>query len=262
MLILAGAAVAQVPRPQVVSAGRGWYQGRTLLLRRTPVDATTPLTSANGGGDLILDCGNRGWIVYHCHKDSCSVMPCAEAKTESVDVSRAYWAHITEMLNPLVQREQAEPAVSGVRGSGGPSDAVVLQTPQGIHWGPALTRVLEGSYCLRLNRLPTGPARDFMLNWDRAVEKEGIAQVPNLRPGLYSLAQGKAAGNAACSPDPNLTPAWVLVTPQSAFGQVNKQWEDNSSQVDDIEQTGASTSAVSTLRHAILAWLAQSVESK
>jgi hypothetical protein len=261
MFLLAITASAQTS-PRVVSSGRGWYQGKTLLVRNASADPRTSLSSAKGTGDLILDCGNRGWFIYQCRQDSCNIPPCAESNQGGVEVSRAYLAHITEMFSPLVQREQAELAVSGVRGSGGPSDAVVMQTPQGVHWGPTLTRVLEGSYCFRLTHVPTGPARSFNLNWDRAVEKEGIAVVPDLQPGLYAIAEGKAASGGACTPDSSLAPAWVLVVPQASFPQIDKQWQEDSAQVDDIEQAGASTSAVTTLRHAILAWLAQSVESK
>jgi hypothetical protein len=43
---------------------------------------------------------------------------------------------------------------------------------------------------------------------------------------------------------------------------VNKQWDDNLNQIDDLEQSGASTSALSALRHTILASLADSIEGK
>jgi hypothetical protein len=262
LLLLTGAGFAQTNQPRVVSSGRGWYQGKTLLLRDGRLEPSTRLTSTSGTSDLILDCGNRGWFIYQCGAASCSIPPCAEAAAGGVRVSRAYFAHISEMLNPLVRREQADLAVSGVRGPGGPADAVVMLTPQGVHWAPALIRVLEGSYCFRLTHLPPGPASNFTLNWDRTVEKEGIAALANLQPGLYALAKGMPGANGACSADPNGTTAWVLVVPQASFAGVNQQWEQASSQVDDLEQAGASTSAVGALRHAILAWLADSVEGK
>ena len=262
LFLLVGAAFGQPPTPRVVSSGRGWYQGKKLLLRDATVEPNTPLTSANGTGDLILDCGTRGWIVYKCHGKKCNIRPCAEISENDVDVGRATWAHITEMFNPLMRREQAELAVAGVRGSGGPSDAVVIDTPQGVHWASALTRVLEGHYCFRLSHLPAGAGavRTFTLDWDRTVEKEGISAVPNLLPGLYTLEKGVPSANGGCTVDSEA--AWVLVVPQAAFDRVNKQWEEDSAHVDDLDQSGVSTSAVATLRHAILAWLADSVESK
>lgn len=264
LFLLASSVFAQQPPPRVVSSGRGWYQGKILLLRDATVEPNVPLVSTKDTGDLILDCGNRGWWLYHCNAESCMIRPCAESSDKSVNISRPLMAHITEMLGPLVRRERAELAVAGVRGSSGVSDAVVLQTAQGIHWGPALSRVLEGHYCFRLSRLPPGsePVRTFTLDWDRSVEKEGIAVVPNLVPGLFALAQGVPGANASCAVDANAVSAWVLIVPQAAFEQVDEQWQEDSSQVDDLEQSGASTSAVTTLRHAILAWLADSAGSK
>lgn len=168
------------------------------------------------------------------------------------------------MLGRLVEREPAELAVAAVRESGGPADAVVMQTPEGIHWAPALTRVLEGHYCFRLSHLPAdaGAVRTFTLDWDRTIEKEGIAPVPNLAPGVYRLEQGRPEANASCAATASVSDVWVLVVPQARFDQVNKQWREDSTQVDDLEQSGASTSAIATLSHAILAWLAESVDGK
>jgi len=262
LFLLAGTAFSQQPVPVVVSSGGGWYQSGKLLLRNRTIEPNVPLTSVKNVGDLILDCGTRGWYVYKCAAEGCKPRPCAEADEFGAKISRAMFAHITEMFSPLVRREQAELAVAGVRGSGGPVDAVVYQTAKGVAWAPALARVLEGRYCFRLSHLPAASgssALTFMLNWDRTVEKEGIAPVPGLAPGLYSLEQ---AANTSCAVDSSESAAWVLVVPQTAFEQTNKQWEDDSAQVDNLEQTGASVSAVTTLRHAILAWLAEPAQGK
>ena len=265
--IVGGLAFPQEMAPHVVSAGREWRQGTKTLTRNAALEPRTLLTGAMSTGDLILDCGNRGAFLYHCLANGCSAPPCAETDsvTSRVSVHRLAFPGLTDMFTRLTRREPAELAVAGVRGSAGPSDAVVMQTPQGVHWAPALARVLEGRYCFRLSHLPispSNPTRIFTLDWDRAVEKEGIATVPNLAPGLYAIEKGSPETNASCRPDPNSAPAWVLVAPQSNFQVVNKRWDDNLSQIDDLEQSGASTSALSALRHAILASLADSIEGK
>jgi hypothetical protein len=83
-----------------------------------------------------------------------------------------------------------------------------------------------------------------------------------MAPGLYELEKGTPGTNPICCVDTNATPAWVLVVSQSGFQAVNKEWEDNLAQIEDLEQSGASTSTLTTLRHAILASLADPVEGR
>jgi hypothetical protein len=141
----------------------------------------------------------------------------------------------------------------------------VIQTPQGVHWAPALIRVLEGQYCFRLTHLPVSAVSGthaFAMDWDRSVEKEGIATVPNLLPGLYRFEEGTPAPNGACRLNADSAPAWVLVTPQARFAAIDKQWQEDSAKIDDLEQVGLSTSALSTLRHGVLATLADTLEGQ
>jgi hypothetical protein len=265
----AGSLFSQDVQPRVVSSGKGWFRAddSRLLLRDDRLAVRDRLTGGKDGGELILDCGQRGWFTYRCESGTCTnVHVCAETNDGGAKVERApLLAHLTEMRVSLVRREPAELAVAGVRGEGGPSDAVVMLTPQGVHWAPVLGRVLEGRYCFRLAHLPAasaGPFRTFTLDWDKTVEKEGIAPVANLIPGLYGLEKGVPGTNANCRLDANVLPVWVLVVPSAAFDAVNKQWDDDSNQVDELEQSGAATSVLMTLRHAVLAWLADSVEKK
>jgi hypothetical protein len=264
LLLLAGAIQAQ--QAQVVWAGRGWYQvsnGKSLLLARngTLNDGDT-LNGGKESGDLILKCPRDVVLVYSCTSEKCNAQACKPEKFSGLRVTQI--SFLLKLPSLLEREPEATAAVLAVRGTNGPGDAVVLQTPQGVHWGPALTRVLEGRYCFRLAHLPNGSGgpREFTLDWDRSVEKEGIAAVPNLAPGLYRFEKGAPAANGACGVDAGSAPAWVLVTPQARFAAIDKQWEEDSAKIDDLEQDGVSTAALTALRHAALATLADSVEGR
>jgi hypothetical protein len=249
---------------RVVSSGRWHQKGKsTTLVRDQQLADSEPLIGSKESGDLILQCPRQGLLMFSCSAD-CEARACLREQTKDLKVQQPLIAHVQQLFALLLKREPAELAVAGVRAAGGPNDAVVMQTAQGVHWGPALNRVLEGRYCFRLTHLPAsgGAAREFTLDWDRSVEKEGIAAVPNLARGLYRFEEGRPAANGACRIDAGSAAAWVLVTPQARFAAIDKQWEDDSAKIDDLEQSGTSTSALMALRHGVLAGLADSVEGK
>jgi len=260
---------AQIPGPRVVSSGRGWYLERSsrLLLRGNTIDYRERMKSGQDSGDLILDCNRRGWLMYHCASHSCNnVHACAERNEGGARVTRLpLLENLMNMFGPLRMREPVEPAVAAVRDPSGPTDAVVLQTPEGVHWAPALSHVLDGRYCFRLAHLPILEAspRIFTFDWDRSIDKEGIADIPNLGAGLYEFqvgrpGVGRAGVDGACRIEPDSAPAWLLITPQSRFDRIKKEWDVDASKINDLERSGVS--AINTLRHAALAWLAESIE--
>jgi hypothetical protein len=159
-------------------------------------------------------------------------------------------------------REPKEGVTLGVRAGGNPADAVLLKNAQGVRWGPALNRVIEGRYCLRLNPLPA-PARAapqvFPLEWDRDTDPEGVGQASALVPGLYTLDKGKPGAGGACSVDPDETAAWVLIAIEPQFAKLNVQWKEKATDLAQLERAGTPPPVMASLRHAILAALADGV---
>jgi hypothetical protein len=124
-----------------------------------------------------------------------------------------------------------------------------------------LTRVLEGRSCFRLNSLPAGPSSqplNFALEWDRTVDQQGLAQIPNVAPGLYSLKKGDPTADGSCQVDPDNATAWVLVAPSADFARLDTEWKQQVASINELERSGASLSALTTIRHAALAHLARS----
>ena len=260
---------------RVISAGNGWFrngqppksQSSTtkkappqprLLTRGAPLNKGDEITGNIAAGELVLDCGEKGWVEYSCKPNGpCDFKVCDESK----DVNRRPLKALGMTLAYL-RREPKEGVTLGVRSGGNPADAVLLQNVQGIHWGPALSRVIEGSYCLRLNPLPppASPAPQvFLLNWDRETDPEGIGQVRSLLPGLYTLDKGKPGAASACDVDADETPAWVLIAVESQFAQINGQWKEKAADLAKLAGSGVDPSVMATLRHAMLAALADGV---
>jgi hypothetical protein len=79
---------------------------------------------------------------------------------------------------------------------------------------------------------------------------------------LRSRLRSSPWASVSCGVDAGSAPAWVLVAPQAQFAAIDKQWEEDSAKIDDLEQDGVSTAALTALRHAALATLADSVEGR
>jgi hypothetical protein len=271
--LFAGLLCAQAPeRVQVISAGRGWFlKGRppsqpsttkttppSLLARGTRFNQGDHVTGNPAAGELIVDCPKQGWKFYFCN-DQCDRLVCDAAEPEGPLQKLKYALNYTEAF---LRREPKEGVTLGVRSGGNPADAVLLQNAQGVHWGPALNRVIEGSYCLRLNPLPA-PARPapqvFPLAWDRDTDPEGVGQPRSLLPGLYTLDKGAPGAGGACNVDPDETAAWVLIAVETQFAQLNAQWKERATDLAQLERAGVPPSVMANLRHAILAALADGV---
>jgi len=260
--LFAGLLCAQVGESiTVVSAGRGWLLKGRLLARGASLDQKDKVTGNANADSLIVQCGSKV-VVYSCRTDLPCDVPVCELKVLNVDSQTLNWYNPTRLAVAFVRREPKEAATLGVRSGGNPADAVLLQSAQGVHWGSALNRVIEGSYCLRLNPLPA-PERAapqvFPLNWDRDTDAEGVGQASALRPGLYTLDKGTPGTRGACNVDPDESAAWVLIVTEAQFAQLNAQWKKNATDLTQLERAGVPPSGMANLRHAILAALADGV---
>lgn len=271
--LLAQGSKASDPAARVVSAEQGWTVSGRAVARGTPISALDVLIGGTNASSLILDCKSAGWLAYDCGTRPCRVPACA-AKIEGVSVlqsdpggsnARAAGQPQRESwLDALIRRQPKDPVTAGVRAGGNSSDAIVLRDSRGIHWGPAFNRVLEGSYCFRLNTIPVsgGTPHIFTIMWDRSIEPEGIAAVPGVSQGLYSLDKGMSGANGNCSMDPDASAAWVLIVAEPEYSRVMASWKDNLPWFSHIEQSGANPSVVMTVRHAVLSALADSLRSQ
>lgn len=261
-----GLSAQRSPSIQVIDADRGWMGAGRKLARGASLAPNTPLT-AQESGDLLLNCGTSGLVSYSCRNGPCRAEACAlrgeGVVVQPVNLKAAGFPDFG--LTALFTRQPKAPILAVARAGGNPVDAVVRQAPDGVHWAPALNRILEGDYCFRVSHLPVEDnrrAQTFTIHWDRTVEPEGVAATLNLTPGLYLIEKGTPSADRACMLDPDATPAWVLVVPQAAFDRMNTEWKDNLARLAQLERSGAPISVVSTVRHALLASLADTIEAK
>lgn len=262
---------ATPPAIRVVNAERGWLVGSKPIARGDSLPANTEL-SAQDTGDLTLDCGTPGWISYSCRSGRCRVQACSLSAPgldiHRVDIRAAgFLQGPANLWTSLFTREPRTAVMAVTRSTGSPSDAVLLQTAQGIHFGPSLARVVEGQYCLRLSRLPRNPSqptRAFTLDWDRTADAEGIVRGSALPAGTYLLEKGTpiSSKNVGCVADSEAQPSWVVIAPEGRFARANQDWNSKQKAFDDLERSGASAALLDTLRHALLASISDSVEAR
>jgi hypothetical protein len=235
------------------------------------VAAGADLTGTASAANLVLDCRQFGTRAYSCKGAACKVGVCAEkadgVNVLSLDPPPSILAGVIPGWTPgvvqhvadfFLTRESRAPAILAARAGGSPNDALLLQDNKGVHWGPALKRVLEGSYCLRVSHLSATPdTKTLMIEWDRAVDPEGAVAVAGLAAGGYAL---EKATSGTCSPDPEASPSWVVVVPQARFAQLESQWEQTANWVGQLADQGASQPTLTTARHMVLAAIAEVVE--
>ncbi len=252
-------------RVTVVLPVKGWsFEGRPIAEKDTLRRSADLIESGSEASDLVLDCGKDGWLSYYCEKP-CHVAACAAGNGKRVDPVTRGGSSIVGLFASLVKREPTPLAVLGVRAGGNLTDAVVRQTGTEVHLAPALNRVLEGRYCFRFTPLPPGnpdATRTVTMDWDRSAESEGIVSIPNFRPGLYVLEKSTPGDSGNCVFDIDAVKAWALVTSDADFSGIEPQWKDYTAQLREIERSGASPGILLTVRHAILAHLADSIEEK
>jgi hypothetical protein len=254
---------AQSQPPRLVSSGKGWLIDGHLTTRGTVLPETSVVSGTVNDGELIVECP-KGWIQYMCG-DKCRFPPCFDKTDTKPAVGKITVKELgmgSRFLNALVVREPKDVVTLGVRAGGNPSDALLLEDARGVHWGPALNRVLEGHYCLRLIPLPSGPVRTFSLDWDRSSDSEGVGAAPNLTGGVYSLQKGTPGSGSACTVDPDSVPAWVTILSQDQYANAIAVWKTESARITQIERSRAGPDAAAILRHAVLASLADSTASQ
>ena len=238
----------------VINADKAWNLSAGQKLR-----AGETLSSKEANQDAIVDCKSAGWFAYTCLTPACSVKVCSKAIQggESRRVDPSGQTPARSLSDALFARSQTLFVNAAVRGGREPNDAVLFEDAQGVHWGPALKRVLEGEYCFRLTRLPPAGARPqvFSLKWDRRKDPEGVMAVPGATPGTYTLEKGAPDGSG-CRVDADAAPAWILIARAPDFSRIEAQWKQDSAWTDRLDESGASQLVVVTVRRALLASLA------
>jgi hypothetical protein len=255
MLVQAGE--AQSRRARVVNPGKWTIGGRDLA--RTALLAEGAELTTNAGEPLLLECPGV-LIEYSCRQSPCKLLACD--KTGSGIVARTIEVRrllldLSFDLSHLFTREARAPIIAAARAGGNPGDSVLLLDDRGVHWGPALTRVLEGRYCFRMAPLPANQRKPttFALNWDRAVDPEAAVALSGVGPGLYSFEKGR---DGTCDADPDAVPAWVLISPAADFQRLNALWRNQAPKFAELEAAELELSTVRTLRRAVLSTLADS----
>ena len=262
LLLIASAHVGSAQPPGnvfVLSGPANWTS------KGGPIRATLnkgDVIVANEKGEMELDCAasNRGLVVYSCAEPPCQAQACELTGTRMQIRQRGSLSQLAGWVSALFVREPVRPVIAAARAGGNPSDAVLRRDARGIHWGPALTRVLEGRVCFRATVLPSRPSArpvTVTLDWDRGSDAEGVSQVAAVVPGLYSLEKGVVGASGSCDQDPDAQAAWVLVVDNGDFDRFNAEWKQQQAAIAEVEGAGASTAALVTIRHAALAHLAR-----
>lgn len=265
VLILSESSGQEADRSEITvyNPGKGWSVGAKLITQGQHLPANAYLDgyadSARRDSELVLQCGKDRILFYQCKEPPCQVRAC---NTQGSGVS-AVELPFTTVPKPdsYFVRQPRALVVLAVRAGGNVMDAVLLQKGAEVHWAPALKRVLEGRYCMLLTPLPangSASARSFTLDWDRSVDSEGIVSLPSLQPGTYAVQKGTPQADGACAFDSDAYPAWVLIAPEGDFERVNTRWKESAAQFRQLEMSGIGQTALVTLRHAVLADLADS----
>jgi hypothetical protein len=253
----------------VVTAGKSWSANGKSLARGQTITPSVELSQeGTEPSDLILDCGKAGWLSYTCGKLPCTVRAC-QAKTENVSVLRVDLAAgsgepsetSADWFASLFKLEPQSLEVLGVRAGGNVTEAVLRETGSDVHLGPALGRVLEGTYCFRFTPLRRGSnsATEATLKWDRDADFEGLVSLPGLHPGLYAVEKSSSEAAGACTFEHEANPAWVFIASASDFPGLASQWKRYAVQLNEMSKDGATPGVLLTVRHAALSHFAESV---
>jgi hypothetical protein len=239
------------PNVRVISATGKWMLAGKVLARRDTL-RSGDVVHLDGTGSLLVECDRRELYSYSspCPAPSCNVTVCAKDGPAAGKTLGSNWT-----VSGLLTREPRDPVVAAGRAGGNPNDAVVLADERGVHWGPALARVLEGETCLRVTPVAaTAPStRTVRFDWDRARDDLGTPPTPAPPSGLYEIQKG--AAGAACAADPDATPVWVLIVPAAQFERANGAWTTAAADVARFQNDGVPLPALVALRRATLAFL-------
>jgi hypothetical protein len=263
LLVLTTALLCGQSYTVVNLSGSRWMANGRPLSAGGQLPATAKVTGGEPAATLLIHCG-RAVIEYKCPRGNCALTPC-EGKPADMEVHRLepeaaglvspgfFPEGLSGLLNAWLVKSAHAPRTLAVRAGGSPNDALLMMGSDGVHWGPALRRVLEGSYCFRLDPLDGGASTTFRIAWDRALDAEGTVALAGLKPGVYALQKGVAGG---CSPDSEASPAWVAIVPKAQFDRLAAEWERGARWLARLADEGTSEQAIGTMRQALLAGLA------
>jgi hypothetical protein len=261
MAVLASGSLA-AESVKVIEADSGWTSQSQSVAAGGTVQADGPISGAASSKNLVLDCAQSGRLAYSCKTKPCTITACSKMPSSDSEV-RLIDPPVTflgSLWDGFMKRRARAPVLLAARAGGSPNDALLLQDDRGIHWGPALRRVLEGSYCFRISYLLDGSeAKTFQIGWDRSVDPEGLAALPGLTPGGYRIEKGSSG---SCNPDPEASQAWVVIAPTNRFAELSADWQKAVKWLDELSAGGASPQTVTTARQAVLAGLAEVLESR
>ncbi len=268
--VLSFSAFAQEPA-QVIHADADWRVSGHAPQSGERIKFGMELRSS-ATGELLLHCGRQGIIAYSCKNQSCAVQACStqgqnvtakmiEAKSAGINASSSA---LSGILDGVFYRRPRAPIIAASRAGGGPSDAVLLQDSKGIHWGPMISRVLEGRYCFRVSPLrsenKSQPAT-FNLAWDREADADAAVAVTGLTAGSYQIETGVPSG-ANCAVDPSTVPAWVLITSSSRFQHAAADWKEGQTGLANLQSGGLTLAAAESLRRLLLMSIENSLDSR
>ena len=252
-------------QPVVISADDGWTADSKKLIRGVKLPASAIVTfkkhTTGKASALVLDCPGEGIHFYSCSTGACQHVSICGEKADGVLKIPAENAHgpLKRISTLFEEREPKNYVTAAARASGSPTDALLLSDTRGIHWGPALRRVLEGRYCLIVKHLgKQQESKTFVINWDSALDPQGITPASGLPPGGYSLEKGTGE---VCKADPEAVPAWVVIAPEAAFRKLSVDWPRTLVSLDKLSED-SSLSTVTAARHAFMASMAEIVEQQ
>ena len=264
LLIHSAITVGLQAQPKVISADDGWTADAKKLTRGRELPASAIVVfakpSTGKASALVLDCPGEGIHFYSCPTGSCKPSICGE-KADGVLKLSAESGHgpLKRISTLFEEREPRNYVTAAARAGGSPTDALLLSDSRGIHWGPALRRVLEGRYCLILNHLgKQQAAKTFIINWDSALDPQGITAASGLAPGGYGLEKGLGE---VCKADPESVSSWVVIAPESEFKELSADWSRTLVSLDKLSDV-SSLSTVTAARHAFMASMAEIVEQQ
>ncbi len=255
-------------QPEVIGVDEGWmFESKKLIQRQKLPDSANVTFKRKQPGNasvLVIECPNGIIIAYNCPMDSCQYKVCRDKSAMDVkgasvseaptEIPMAIFRYLKKTLSDLVEEKEPRYVTAAARAGGSPTDALLLSDTRGVHWGPALHRVLEGKYCLILKHLnKTQEPKTFVIDWDASVDAEGAKHVPGLEPGGYTLEKGTGE---VCKADPDASPAWVVIAPAPAFNNLNADWSKTSAWLDQLSKT-STIDTVSAARHAFMRGMAE-----
>ena len=251
-------------QPVVISADDGWTVDSKKLIRglKLSSSATVAFKKATQGkaSALVVDCPGEGIHFYSCPNGACERLACGENASGVLRLSAESGHGPMKRISALLaEREPKNYVTAAARAGGSPTDALLLSDSSGIHWGPALRRVLEGRYCLILTHLgKQQPSKTFIINWDSALDPQGITPASGLASGGYNLEKGTGE---VCKADPDSVSSWVVIAPEAAFKNLSVDWSRTVVSLDKLSEV-SSLSTVSAARHAFMASMAEIVEQQ